>query len=144
MGNACCTQSDNDEINEHGIMECAACGRVAAKPLARMSPVERKQWQHRGSQSVCRTCAEKAARSRQSLDQLLERTSSAASSESGGPLTKRNLSATNHYGRVSAKPVLQTIPSGAEMNGSLAYNWQGGAAAKPGPLTRKGKALDAR
>ena len=62
-------------------MEFAACGRVAAKPLARMSPVERKQWQHRGSQSVCRTCAEKAAQSRQSLDQLLERTSSAASIE---------------------------------------------------------------
>lgn len=64
--------------------------------------------------------------------------------QSGGQLTGRKLSATNPYGRVSAKPVLQTIPSGAEVNGTLAYNWQGGAAAKAGPLTRKMKGLDAR
>lgn len=60
------------------------------------------------------------------------------------PVNRSKLSATNHYGRVSAKPVLQTIPSGAEVNGTLAYNWQGASSAKMGPLTRKQKGLDAR
>ncbi|KAK9842913.1 hypothetical protein WJX74_004331 [Apatococcus lobatus] len=144
MGNACCAEGLDSEVDEHGLVECAACGRVGARPLARMTPVERKQWQHLHGQSVCRTCSEKAFRSRISLDQLLERTSSGASVDSSGPLTGRKLSATNPYGRVSTKPVLQTIPSGAEVNGSLAYNWQGESSAKAGPLTRKMKGLDAR
>ncbi len=62
-----------------GVLECATCGRVAARPLARMSPVERKQWQHTQGRSVCRTCSDKAFKGRMSLDQLLERTSSGAS-----------------------------------------------------------------